>query len=241
MAAAPLSRYKGSACFVTVHSTPRGRARRPAREETRAHALGGRPRAGPPHPSSWKGEIPTRLPRGPRADPSLTPTCSSPCTPRIPPLAVWSAQPEPFGEHVCLPDSNSNFWTTENLALVFANRFKQLGAGRPIQRGAHTLAGQPGSLLVLRKCLATPSLTRPRCLPPHFRACSPPRGSSPHAEPGSCLCDPEDPNQQDPRTLCIPVRAHQTHLHSHTLPSLNFGANFLGQGENCQRARKAKG
>ena len=145
MAAAPLSRYKGSACFVTVHSTPRGGAQRPAGEETRAHAPGGRPRAGPPHPSSWKGEIPTRLPRGPRADPSLTPTCSSPCTPRIPPLAVWSAQPEPFGgTRVLARLQLSNFWNTENLALVFANRFKQVGAGRPIQRGAHTLAAYPG-------------------------------------------------------------------------------------------------
>lgn len=46
--AAPLSRYKGSACFVTVHSIPRRRAQRPARGDARACAP--RPPAGRPAP-----------------------------------------------------------------------------------------------------------------------------------------------------------------------------------------------
>lgn len=170
MAAAPLSRYKGSACFVTVHSTPRGGAQRPAGEETRAHALGGRPRAGPPHPSSWKGEIPTRLPRGPRADPSLTPTCSSPCTPRIPPLAVWSAQPEPFGEHVCLPDSSSRTFGTQRIWLwclqIVSNRW---GLGDQFSAGLTLLLPTrvpPRPPLVPGHAIAhAPSATFPLLLP----------------------------------------------------------------------------
>lgn len=170
MAAAPLSRYKGSACFVTVHSTPRGGAQRPAGEETRAHVPGGRPRAGPPHPSSWKGEIPTRLPRGPRADPSLTPTCSSPCTPRIPPLAVWSAQPEPFGEHVCLPDSSSRTFGTQRISLwclqIVSNRW---GLGDQFSAGLTLLLPTrvpPRPPLVPGHAIAhAPSATFPRLLP----------------------------------------------------------------------------
>lgn len=52
--AAPLSRYKGSACFVRVHSIPRRGAQRPAKGDARACAQ--RPPAGRP--------APPRLPEG---------------------------------------------------------------------------------------------------------------------------------------------------------------------------------
>lgn len=212
MAAAPLSRYKGSACFVTVHSTPLGGARRPAGEETRTHAPGGRPRAGPPHSSSWKGEISMRLPRGPKADRPLTPTCSSPSTPRIPPLAVLSAQPDPFGEHVCVPHSRCLTFGTQRIRLwslqIVSNRW---GLGDQFSAGVTLVPAS--SLVALGRFLTTTSLTRSRCLPPHSRACSRPRGSSPHAEAGSYLCDPKD--QQVPHTLSP---SYQTCLHVHSHP-----------------------
>lgn len=101
----------------------------------------------------------------------MTPTCSCICTPRIPTFPVPSAQPEPFGEHVRVPHSSSLTFVTQEMWLwCLTNPFKQVGAGRPIRRGAHTLACQPGSLLALgghaiSLAAPLPSASFPRLLP----------------------------------------------------------------------------
>lgn len=131
----------------------------------------------------------------------------------------------------------SNFWNTENPALVIANRFKQVGAGRRTQCRAHSRACS--SLVALGRCLATPPLTRLLCLPPHSRACSPPRGSSPHAEPGSCLCDSNDPNQQVPHTLyaSLSVLIKRTHT---CVPTLKLRGQLFRTRRKLPESEKSQ-